>query len=134
VRRRRLALLVPALAVLLTCTDTVEPPVAGWADILMTSPTPTPSDGGILFTLGGARIDSIRTGFPRLFTERGQDGSWHVIVAGDLAPGVIAQVWVPDTRNVDGYRGTVEQVTARETHIQRTATRYTITVTTPPVR
>jgi hypothetical protein len=123
----------PALVVLLamgvgTCGDSTgnDKPTTGWLSLSLA--TPNADDGGILFTVSGARIDSIRSTHPHVLLNRESASSVRVVIAGDLSAGVIGEILVPDTRAAAQYTGVVHEVAARATYQQRPPTGYTVTV------
>jgi hypothetical protein len=95
-------------------------PVAGWLKVRLT--TSNADDGGVMFLLSGAQIDSVRSTYPELYTERFTTSTVRVIVAGNLTNGgVVAEVLVPDVESATNYSAAVEQVAARGTYEQRPA-------------
>lgn len=128
-RRRILArALVVALCagVFVTCQDSSSPPPPGWLDVRLI--TPNLDDGGVHFSISGARIDSIRTTYPYFVAREAADAEWGVVVGGTLSGGVIARIWVPDTRQVDKYETQVLEVATRGTLAQRATTGYSIEI------
>lgn len=121
---RVVLLLVAFAAVTATCGGPVEP-TSGWVDLQLT--TPNTRDGGIMFTVGGAAVDSVRSSYPRLFTRQVSESSWQVIVAGSLSSGVIAQIHVPNIEKLGSYAATPIQVAGQD-FAQRSITGYSLTV------
>jgi hypothetical protein len=132
------AFLAAALLVLgvfaLSCgdSDTSGPgpdkePVPGWMKVRLSSTSA--DDGGIMFLLSGAQIDSVRSSFPDLFPARFSPTAMRVIVAGSLTNGeVVAEVLVPDLEALASYTVAVEQVAARDTYEQRPASSVSLTL------
>jgi len=56
-----------ALAVALGTCSGAEPAGPGWLDVRLVSPAA--DDGGVLFVVRGAPIDSVRSSFPDLYTD-----------------------------------------------------------------
>jgi len=120
----RVATLAATTVILATCKDTTAGPRPGYLEIRLTSPNI--DDGGLHFTVGGARIDSVTTNFPLIASHVTSDSLWHVVVGGSIGTGTVAKVWVPDTRLASHYTGTVLEVVVRTTNAQRPATGYAI--------
>ena len=84
--------LVAATVFLLSCGDSnssgPEPPpdpIPGWLKVRFDSPNS--DDGGIMFTLSGGQVDSVRSAYPDLFVSTGNASPKHIIVAGSLISG-----------------------------------------------
>ena len=124
-RRFLTILLVLTGSFVLSCGDSGpsepkpnENPVPGWLSVRLS--TPNADDGGIMFTISGGQIDSIKSAYPDLFTSSAGNASKQVIVAGHLPTGVVvAELLVPNVELVANYGATVEQVAARDTYQQR---------------
>lgn len=102
-------------------------PQPGWLRIRLNSPNA--DDGGVMFRVSGARIDSIRSVYPDLFVAPGGASPLRVVVAGNLANGsVLAEIKVPDVQDVAEYAATVDQVASRATFQQRPASAFTLVV------
>jgi hypothetical protein len=124
---------VLAAILLLSCGDPSpsEPPppdpIPGWLRIRFD--TQNTDDGGIMFSVTGGQVDSIRSAYSDVFTSSGNPASRRVIVAGDLTSGgIIAEILVPDVQKVADYTATVEQVAARESFVQRAPSSVSLTV------
>jgi hypothetical protein len=123
-----------AAILLLSCGDSSpsEPPpppdpIPGWLRIRLD--TQNTDDGGIMFSVTGGQVDSIRSAYSDLFTSSGSPAARRAIVAGDLTSGgIIAEILVPDVQKVADYTATVEQVAARESFVQRAASSVSLTV------
>jgi hypothetical protein len=114
----RLRRLLPlALAAALTTCSGTEPAGPGWLDVRLVSPNT--DDGGVMFTVRGAPIDSVRSPFPDLYTERVGASEWQVIVLGNVSSAVVARLWVPDLDAAASYAATVDQVASGLTFAQR---------------
>ena len=126
--------LVVAGLLVLSCGDTnpSQPPpppdpIPGWLRIRLNSPNT--DDGGIMFTVSGGQIDSVRSSYPEVFFSPGTPSLRRIIVAGDLPSGsVLAEIMVPDVQSVADYATTVEQAAARETFEQRAVSGYSLVV------
>jgi hypothetical protein len=120
---------LPALllaAGLSTCGD--DSPGGGWLRVRLSGPAG--DIAGVLFSLGGGPIDSVRSSFPTLFTARPGDAATAIraVVGGDPVSGVIAEIWVPDLHGAALYAGQVEQVAARPAFGQRDPAGYQVTI------
>jgi hypothetical protein len=124
------ALLLAAL-LLTTCGDSTgsDGPRDGWLSLQLT--TPNTDDGGLLITVSGAPIDSVRTTHPHLLTRRQSESSMRVVISGNISSGVIGQILVPDARQSARYTVTIQEVAARSTYLQRGLTGYSISVIAP---
>ncbi len=127
------AVLLATTAFLLSCGDSnssgPEPapdPIPGWLKVRFDSPNT--DDGGIMFTLSGAQIDSVRSAYPDLFVSGGNVSPKHIIVAGSLISGLLVEIKVPDVASVAEYTATVGQVAARETFQQRQVSTFSLVV------
>jgi len=123
-RVRRLFPLALA-AVLATCSG-AEPAGPGWLDVRFVSPTA--DDGGVMFVVRGAAIDSVRSSFPDLHTVQVDASEWRIIVLGNVSSTVVARLWVPDLDAVARYAVTVEQVASGITFAQRATAPYAMVV------
>ena len=88
--------------------------------------TPYADDGGILLTISGGPIDSVEALANRLYTYRVDANSLRVIIAGELAPGTVALIRVPDTREASQYSAVVSQAAARLPYTQRDPALYSV--------
>lgn len=127
---RRLALLLPvALAAGLTTCGGTEPAGPGWLNVRLTSPNA--DDGGVMFTVRGGTVDSVRSTFPDTYLNRVSQSETGIIVVGAVRSGVVARLWVPDLDAAAQYAATMEQVASGTTFEQRALTGYTLTVERP---
>ena len=121
---------VTGAAVLSTCgSDPQEPPATpGWVNVTLT--TPNTNDGGIVFIVSGATVDSVRSTFSNAFTRRESATQVRGVVIGPLRDGiVVAQVLVPDVGDVSGYSATVTEIAAQApSFAQRSVADYSLTV------
>jgi hypothetical protein len=102
-------------------------PVPGWLKVRLT--TPNADDGGIMFTVSGVQIDSIRSSYSDFFTAELGPSSFRIIVAGSLSNGgVVAEILVPDVASVGGYTVVVDEVAARDSYEQRPAASVSLAV------
>lgn len=122
--------LVPlVLAALLTTCSGSEPAGPGWLHVRLASPVT--DDGGVMFVVRGAPIDSVRSGFADLYTSHVGTSEWEIIVVGNVSSTVVARLWVPDLDAVARYSATVEQVASGVTFAQRAVDGYRLTVERP---
>jgi hypothetical protein len=126
--------LVSLVALGISCGDSSGPgkseppknPVPGWLKVRFNSPNG--DDGGIMFTVSGARVNSVRSTHSDLFTYSIDSALVRVVVVGNLSTGsTIAEFQVPDVESVALYSATVEEVAAT-TFEQRQASSVTLTV------
>ena len=112
-----------------TCKDGTDPARPG--PLSLTLATPNSDDGGVLFTISGGPIDSVRApGFTLL--QRTESGTQRrVVVAGTVNAGKIAEVWVPDTRSASQYSASVVEAASR-TYAQRAVAGYSIAIAPQP--
>ncbi len=125
VRTAGLALLIAST---LTCGESTTPMPAltgpGWLSLqLKTSATDA---GGVLVTIRGGAVDSIRSVIHDAFAQP-VGPLTKVAVVGNLTAGVIAKIFVPDTQLASRYSATVDQAAAR-TLEQREPGDYEVTV------
>lgn len=121
---------VAGAVVLSTCGSDPQEPTPGWANITLT--TANADDGGIVFTISGPAVDSVRSAFRNVFTRRESATQVRALVIGTLRDrAVVAQVLVPDMGNLSGYSATVTEVAARAPSLtQRSVAGYTLTLST----
>jgi hypothetical protein len=112
-----------AVLVLAGCGGGTEP-TAGALKVNLV--TPYADDGGILLTISGGPIDSVEGLGNRLYTYRVDANSLRVIIAGELAPGTVALIRVPDTREASQYSAVVSQAAARLPYTQRDPALYSV--------
>ncbi len=119
------ALRALGLAALVVVLGTCDGPRPGWLLVRLVSPNA--DDGGVIFTVTGGPIDSVRSAFPDCYSaERG--ATWRVLVAGAPVAGVMAEIWVPDVGAVASYTGTVEQAAHVTTYEQRPTGSYQVSI------
>ena len=102
--------------------------VPGWLNVQLT--TPNADDGGIMFTVAGGPIDSVRfvnQGFATAVT----DSIWRFLATGELSTGPIAQLLVPNVDDASLYRPEIQQVAALATYQQRDLAGYSLQVLNP---
>ena len=129
----RMGVLLLLVLPLAPCGDSTgnDRPISGWLALRLS--TPNADDGGVLITVSGAAIDSIRTTHPQLLTLRDNASSIRAVIGGNLSAGTIAEILVPDTRQAARYSAAIQEVAARTTFQQRAVTGYTLSVM-PPTR
>ena len=128
---RHLRMLVAAgsaILVLSTCGDTGPGPIdqkeSGW--VTVTLATDETDVGGVLMTIRGGQVDSVRSSYPHVFN-KDVGPLQKVAVVGDIVAGPIAELYVPDRSLTASYTATVDQVAAR-TLEQRDPADYVVTV------
>jgi len=117
-----LVVVVGALGMLNGCSGQPSAPVAATLQVSLS--TPFNDDGAVLFTVTGGRVDSVDAAGYTLYTSRTDPATLQVILTGDLSPGIVAHVHIPDERGASQYSATISQVAARETYIERDPASY----------
>jgi hypothetical protein len=125
-RYLRAVLMLSLAGGLLTCGESIDPTGPGWLNVVLDSPNL--DDGGVMFTVQGGPIDSVRSSLPDVFDDRVSATQWRMIVIGDVPSAVIAQVWVPDADAASRYSATVEQAASATTFGQRSTGTYALRV------
>jgi hypothetical protein len=116
-------------ASLLTCRDGAGPPVPGTLKLRLVSSN---VDAGVMVTISGGPVDSARTNHPYFAARRVSDSEFRLVVGGSVGSGVIAEIWVPDTRAVASYAATVVQAAVAVTLAQRPVESYVVQVVSEP--
>ena len=101
-------------------------PTAGTLNVTLA--TPNSDDGALLVTLRGAPVTAVHAAsglvlYSRLSTN---GDTAFVVVAGNVAAGVVATVDVPDLSKKASYSGVVNQVAQRSTWAQRSTAGYSL--------
>ena len=122
-----LVVVVGALGMLNGCSGQPSAPVAATLQVSLS--TPYNDDGAVLFTVTGGRVDSVDAAGYTLYTSRTDPATLQVILTGDLSPGIVAHVHIPDERGASQYSATISQVAARETYIERDPASYRLELT-----
>lgn len=122
----RWIVLVLTVAVLSTCADSTAPSAPVWLQVRLT--TPNFDDGGVLFSLTGPQIDSVRTSHPYLVVRMVSAAETRIAVAGTVTSGVIAEVLVSDPSVAEQFQGRVREVVVRQALSQRPTNGYAIRV------
>ena len=129
-KRLRVVVLTLLIASTFTCGDSTTPmPAAlitgpGWLPLqLETSATDA---GGVLVTIRGGAVDSVRSAVHDVFSKR-VGPLMKVAIIGDLTAGVIAEIFVPDTERASNYSASVDQAAGR-TLEQRDVADYEVKV------
>ncbi len=94
-------------------TPDTERATPGWISLSLT--TPRTDDGAVQMSVLGPAMDSLQLsgvgGFASL-----SGGVARFLITGRIASGVVARIWVPDTRKASIYVATVDQAAARKTY------------------
>jgi hypothetical protein len=127
-RRLRVVVLALLITSIFTCGDSTTPMPAltgpGWLPLqLATSATDA---GGVLVTIRGGGVDSVRSAVHEVFSRR-VGPLMKVAVVGNLASGIIAEIFVPDTERASNYSASVDQAAAL-TLEQRDVADYDVSV------
>jgi hypothetical protein len=111
-----------APGLLIGCSGQPSAPVAATLQVSLS--TPFNDYGALLFTVTGGRVDSVDAPGYNLYTSRTDPATLQVIVTGNLSPGIVAHVHIPDERVALQYSASISQVAARETYIERDPASY----------
>jgi len=111
-----------------TGPEPTPPPARGWLNLQLT--TPNSDDGGIVFTVAGGPIDSVRF-VHEGFSSAVSDSIWSFLATGELSNGAIAQLFVPNVNKPAIYRPEIQQVAALVTYEQRDLAGYRLQVVKP---
>ena len=126
---RRLALVLALWPVLATCNGGTEPPPAGWLALTLTSPN---ADAGVLVSITGGTVDSVRTTRPQLVSRAVSETEFRLVIGGLVSSGVIAEILVPDVRRATSYTAVVHEAAAPGTYAQRAVTGYSVQIVAQP--
>ena len=133
----RKVMLLLLLLLAISCGETTTEPSlpdttpnashAGWLSVALT--TPNSNDGLVQLSLLGGRIDSLELTGSRGFALLA-NGTGRLLVTDEIQNGVVARIWVPDTRAFASYTGSVEAAAARTTYqLQDISQGYAVRVT-----
>ncbi len=111
-----------------TGPEPIPLPARGWLNVQLT--TPNSDDGGIMFTVAGGPIDSVRF-IHEGFSTAVSDSIWRFLATGKLSNGAIAQLLVPNVDNPSVYRPEIQEVAALVTYEQRDLAGYRLQVVKP---
>ncbi len=111
-----------------TGPEPIPLPARGWLNVQLT--TPNSDDGGIVFTVAGGPIDSVRF-VHEGFSTAVSDSIWRFLATGKLSNGAIAQLLVPNVDNPSVYRPEIQEVAALITYEQRDLAGYRLQVVKP---
>jgi hypothetical protein len=117
-----LVVVTGAPGLLIGCSGQPSAPVAATLQVSLS--TPFNDDGALLFTVTGGRVDSVDAPGYTLYSSRTDPATLQVIVTGNLSPGIVAHVHIPDERVALQYSASISQVAARETYIERDPASY----------
>ena len=117
-----LVVVAGALGMLTGCSGQPSAPVAATLQVSLS--TPFNDDGALLFTVTGGRVDSVDAPGYTLYTSQTDPATLQVILTGNLSPGIVAHVHIPDERGASQYSATISQVAARGTYIERDPASY----------
>jgi hypothetical protein len=120
--RSWLVVLAGLLGILDGCFGQPSAPVAAALQVSLS--TPLNDDGALLFTVTGGRVDSVDAPGYTLYTSRPDPATLQVILTGNVSPGIVAHLHIPDERVAWQYSATVSQVAARATYIERDPASY----------
>jgi hypothetical protein len=101
-------------------------PTAGALNVSLSSPNT--DDGAVLLTISGGPVDSVEAVGYALYTAGVGLQTLRVIVTGDIGPGPVARIHIPDSRQASRYSATIGQVAARVTYAQRDPAPYSVSL------
>lgn len=133
--RAGIGLLAALPIVVAACRGALEPepsPVTGLGALTLHLRTESPGEGSIQLLVTGGPVDSLDSGQSRFWASVGPDRH-RVIVVGDIRPGPLIRIWVPDRGRSDAYEAIVEQVAASYTYEQRDPAEYSLLFERPAV-
>jgi hypothetical protein len=90
--------------------------------------TPNTDDGAVLFTISGGPVDSVAAAGHQVYSALLDANTLRVVVMGDVGSGLLATIYIADTRLASGYSATVNQVAARGSYAQRDPASYSLSV------
>lgn len=73
------------------------------------------NDGALVLVISGGSVSTVTAGAGYVVTSSTDGRGTHLLVTGDVAPGVLAAVTVPDISLASAYTVTVEQAADRST-------------------
>ncbi len=117
-----LVVVLGALGMLNGCSGQPSAPVAATLQVSLS--TPFNDDGALFFTVTGGRVDSVDAPGYTLYSSQADPTTLQVILTGNLSPGIVAHIHIPDERGASQYSATISQVAARETYIERDPASY----------
>ncbi len=110
-RRLRAVVLAFLIASTFTCGDSTTPtPLTGPGCLPLQLETSATDAGGVLVTIRGGAVDSVRSAVHDVFSKR-VGPLMKVAVVGNLTAGVIAEIFVPDSERA--YSASVDQAATR---------------------
>lgn len=129
VRLRAATVLLVSLATL-QCGDGGVATRGEPGTMVLSLATPHGDDGAVVFTLRGTGMTGLKAASRDyvLFSRASGPDELSVVVVGDIAPGPLARVDVPDIGGVDGYSATIHQAAARDHVLRGNLDAYRLTV------
>ena len=88
-------------------------PTPGWLSLDLT--TPRADDGAVQLSVAGPAMDLLQLSSTGGFASL-SSGIARILITGRIASGIVARIWVPDTRKVSLYVATVDEAAARGTY------------------
>jgi hypothetical protein len=122
ISRGWLVVVASAPGLLIGCSGQPSAPVAATLQVSLS--TPFNDDGALLFTVTGGRVDSVDAPGYTLYSSQTDPATLQVIVTGNLSPGIVAHVHIPDERVALQYSASISQVAARGTYVERDPASY----------
>jgi hypothetical protein len=125
-RFRSLLVLFGTLSIAAGCSHDSNEPTAGTLKLNLA--TPNTDDGAVLFTISGGPVDSVAAAGHQVYSALLDANTLRVVVMGDVGSGLLATIYIADTRLASGYSATVNQVAARGSYAQRDPASYSLSV------
>jgi hypothetical protein len=123
--------LTAALGVALVagCSSGNSPSTPTPGTLTLTMSTGNTGDGALQIQVIGAPLDTIEAaaGYTG-YSYRNGSSAMRIIVAGNIVPGPVATIHVPDIHKASSYAATVQMATDKNTYALRSGGAYTISV------
>lgn len=124
--RRFLAAVILTFVGIGGCGQDALSPAAGVLRVIVK--VPGDDDGAVLFRVSGGPVDSVEAvGYTTYAAQFGSD-STVVVVAGDIASGVLVRLHVPDVEAASSYQAVVREVASRTTFAPMNTAGFSIAV------
>ena len=82
-----------------------------------------------MFTITGGPVDSIESEGYSVYSAAIDAATLRIVITGDLQPGTLARIRIPDRDQASHYGGVIEQVARRSSYQQRDPTGYELSLT-----
>jgi hypothetical protein len=128
---RRNSWLAAALGVALVagCSSSNQPVVPVPGSLTLTMATGNAGDGALQIQVTGAAVDTIEAHAGYVgYAYRTAPNAMRIIVAGNIVPGPVATIHVPDIKQASSYVATVQMGTDKSSYSLRSGGGYQITI------